>query len=182
MPPSAVKTLRDLIFWQYAKIISQSADFGKTNYRFIMNRFKKLQSGEMRWSSSIREWIREKENPEQCIYCGAREKLTVDHMIPLSRGGPDYPDNAVMVCGHCNSSKGDKRLYEFFGLKMRNKIPRIAEGKYLKLIYDELEMRDLLDMNRENISNLCEVCDLDPKCPVPEDLSVFCLEGVFTKE
>lgn len=55
MPPSAVKTLRDLIFWQYAKIISQSADFGKTNYRFIMSRFKKLQSGEITWSSSIRE-------------------------------------------------------------------------------------------------------------------------------
>jgi len=83
MPPSTVKTLKDLIFWQYAKIISQLADFGKSNYRFIMNRFKKLQSGEIKWSSSIREWIREKENPDQCIYCGTKGKLTADHMISL---------------------------------------------------------------------------------------------------
>lgn len=44
MPPSAVKTLRQLIFWQYAKIIAESAGFGK-NYRFIMNRFKKTRLG-----------------------------------------------------------------------------------------------------------------------------------------
>ena len=181
MPPPAVKTLRDLIFWQYAKIISESAGFGKSNYRFIMDRFKKLRSGEIEWSSSIREWIHERENPNQCIYCGAREKLTVEHMIPLSRGGPDHPDNAVWVCSHCNSSKGDKRLYEFYGLKNRNKIPRIAEGKYLKLLYDELDKRGVLDIDRDNISDLCDECDLDKNCPVPEDLTVYCLEGIFTK-
>jgi len=75
MPPSAVKTLRDLIYWQYAKIISESAGFGKGNYRFIMDRFKRLQSGEIEWSSSIREWIKEKESPDQCIYCGVEERL-----------------------------------------------------------------------------------------------------------
>ena len=180
MPPSAVKTLRDLIYWQYAKIISESAGFGKRNYGFIMNRFKKLQSGEIEWSSSIREWIRERENPDQCIYCGAEKRLTVDHMIPLSRGGPNHPDNAVWVCSHCNSSKGSKRLYEFYGLKNRNKIPRIAEGKYLKLLYDELDKRELLETSRNNISELCDQCDLGKKCPVPEDLTVYCLEGIFT--
>ena len=36
MPPKAVRTLRDLLFWQYAKIISESAGFGKSNYGFIM--------------------------------------------------------------------------------------------------------------------------------------------------
>lgn len=180
MPPSAVKTLRDLIYWQYAKIISESAGFGKSNYGFIMNRFKKLQSGEIEWSSSIREWIRERENPNQCIYCGAERRLTVDHMIPLSRGGPDHPDNAVWVCSHCNSSKGDKRLYEFYGLKNRNKVPRIAEGKYLKLIYDELDKRGLLKTSRNKISDLCDQCDLGKMYPVRADLTVYCLEGIFT--
>lgn len=55
--------------------------------------------------------------------------------MPRSRGGPDLPDNAVCVCRSCNSSKGDKRLYEWFGLENRYKVPRIAEGKYLKLLY-----------------------------------------------
>ncbi|MHA1712702.1 MAG: HNH endonuclease [Candidatus Ranarchaeia archaeon] len=181
MPPSAVKTLRDLIYWQYAKIISASAGFGKRNYRFIMDRFKKLQSGEIKWSSSIREWVREHETPRRCIYCGAETALTVDHMIPLSRGGPDCPDNVVRVCGRCNSSKGDKRLYEFFSLDNRNKIPRIAEGKYLKLLWQELSNRGLLETDRRSIPDLCKQCDLGNKCPIPEDLTVYCLEGIFTK-
>jgi hypothetical protein len=98
MPPKAVRTLRDLLFWQYAKIISDSAGFGKDNYRFIMDRFRRLRSGEIEWSTSIREWIHEQESPNACIYCGATGDLTVEHMIPLSRGGPDHPDNAVMAC------------------------------------------------------------------------------------
>ena len=181
MPPKAVKTLRDLLYWQYAKIISESAGFGKSNYRFIMDRYKKLQTGEIEWSTSIREWVHEKENKDTCIYCGVAGPLTVEHMIPLSRGGPDHPDNAVWVCSRCNASKGDKRLYEFFGLEDRNRLPRIAEGKYLKLLYDELDKRGLLETSRESLGELCEMCDLGVKCPVAEDLTVYCLEGVFTK-
>ena len=58
MPPPVVKTVRDLIFWQYAKIISGSAGFGKTNYRFVMSRFKRLQCGDIFWDE-IREYVRE---------------------------------------------------------------------------------------------------------------------------
>jgi len=99
-------------------------------------------------------------------------------MIPLFRGGPDHPDNAVWVCSRCNLAKGDKRLYEFFGLENRYKIPCIAEGKYLKLLYDELERRGLLNVSK---NNLCKKCDLGEKCPVPEELTVYCLEGIFKK-
>ncbi len=47
MPPKAIKTIRDLIYWQYAKIISESAGFGKKQFAFVMDRYKKLQSGEI---------------------------------------------------------------------------------------------------------------------------------------
>ncbi|MCG2735503.1 MAG: hypothetical protein L6282_03830 [Candidatus Methanoperedenaceae archaeon] len=47
MPPKAVRTVRDLIYWQYAKLIAESAGYGKTkNYGFIMDRFKQLKNGE----------------------------------------------------------------------------------------------------------------------------------------
>lgn len=36
MPPPAFKTPKDLIFWQYAKIISESAGVGKKKYAFVM--------------------------------------------------------------------------------------------------------------------------------------------------
>ncbi len=43
MPPSAIKTIRDLIYWQYAKLIAKSAGF-EENYGFIMSRFQKLKN------------------------------------------------------------------------------------------------------------------------------------------
>jgi len=178
MPPAAVKTIRDQIFWQYAKIISESAGEGKNNYGFIMDRFKKLQSGAIQWSSSIREYVKEHENPSACVYCGSNGSLTLEHMLPRSRGGPDIPDNAVWVCADCNSRKGSKRLYEWYGLENRNALPRIAEGKYLKLLYSLHESKGTLGaMSR----GLCSDCDMDAKCPVKGKLSVYCLEGNFLK-
>jgi hypothetical protein len=105
-----VKAVGDLIFWQYAKIISESAGAGKRQYGFVMDRFKKLVSGEILWSTSIREYVKEREKTGECIYCSGKKDLTLDHILPKSRGGPDSPDNAVWVCKSCNSSKGDRRL------------------------------------------------------------------------
>lgn len=48
-PPSAVKTVRELILWEYAKLIARGANL-EGNYRFIMSRFQKLKCGEMQWS------------------------------------------------------------------------------------------------------------------------------------
>ena len=170
--------MKDLLYWQYAKIISISAGVGKTNYGFIMNRFKKLQSGDIQWSSSIREYVKEHEEPGQCVYCSASSGLTLEHMLPRARNGPDTPENAVWVCSSCNSKKGSKRLYEWYGLESRNTLPRIAEGKYLKLLYSLHEGKRTLDAIP---TDLCPLCDLGPKCPVERKLSVFCLEGCFVK-
>lgn len=69
MPPPAIKNDRDLIYWQYAKIIADSAGMGKRNWRFVMDRFKKLQQHEIFWNE-IREYVKEHENPGECIFCG----------------------------------------------------------------------------------------------------------------
>jgi hypothetical protein len=176
MPPSAVRTVKELIFWQYAKIISDSAGTGKGNYPFVMDRYKKLRTGSIHWSSSIREYVKEHENSGLCAYCGARDDLTLEHMLPRFRGGPDHPDNAVRVCGSCNSRKRGMRLYEWYGLERRNEVPRIAEGKYLKLLYAIHEARGTLDCEPKS---LCPSCDMGAACPVEGKLSVYCLEGVF---
>ena len=34
--------------------------------------------------------------------------LTVDHIIPRTKGGTDHPDNLQLLCGACNSMKGTK--------------------------------------------------------------------------
>jgi len=43
-----------------------------------------------------------------CQVCGADQNLTVDHLIPISKGGTDDLDNLLTMCGRCNFSKGAK--------------------------------------------------------------------------
>ena len=43
-----------------------------------------------------------------CQYCGARSNLTVDHVIPRSKGGPSSWENIVASCAPCNRRKGDR--------------------------------------------------------------------------
>lgn len=46
----------------------------------------------------------------RCVYCYDHAKLTVEHIVPLSRGGSNTFDNVVPSCQSCNSSKGAKPL------------------------------------------------------------------------
>ena len=43
-----------------------------------------------------------------CQYCGSRSQLTVDHVVPRSKGGPSSWDNIVASCAPCNRRKGDR--------------------------------------------------------------------------
>lgn len=51
-----------------------------------------------------------------CIYCGEAKPLTVDHNVPLSRGGTNSIDNILPSCASCNSRKRDKTAREFLAL------------------------------------------------------------------
>ncbi len=42
-----------------------------------------------------------------CQYCGSRTQLTVDHVVPRSKGGGSTWDNIVAACAPCNRRKGD---------------------------------------------------------------------------
>lgn len=42
-----------------------------------------------------------------CVECGAQDNMTVDHIIPLSKGGTDKLDNLRFLCRGCNSKKND---------------------------------------------------------------------------
>lgn len=43
-----------------------------------------------------------------CQYCGSTKNLTLDHVIPRSKGGKHTWDNVVTACERCNSRKGDR--------------------------------------------------------------------------
>ena len=51
----------------------------------------------------------------QCQYCGIylnKHECTVDHIVPISRGGKSTYTNCVCACRDCNTKKGDKLLSE----------------------------------------------------------------------
>ena len=48
-----------------------------------------------------------------CVYCGAADvRLTLDHVVPRSRGGDPVWENVVTSCAPCNLRKGDRLLEE----------------------------------------------------------------------
>lgn len=46
----------------------------------------------------------------RCYYCKKKRPLTMDHVIPLSKGGLHTQENVVPACRECNSSKRDQIL------------------------------------------------------------------------
>lgn len=49
-----------------------------------------------------------KRDQHECQYCGAHSDLTLDHVIPKSRGGKDRWENLVTACNRCNVRKGNR--------------------------------------------------------------------------
>lgn len=62
-----------------------------------------------------------------CQYCGSRSNLTVDHVIPRSKGGESSWENIVASCGPCNRRKGD-RLPSQVGMELR-RAPRTPRAE-----------------------------------------------------
>lgn len=51
----------------------------------------------------------------RCAYCESDAPLTMDHVIPLVRGGRHAIGNLIPACGSCNSSKNSRLLIEWAG-------------------------------------------------------------------
>lgn len=49
-----------------------------------------------------------KRDRQQCQYCGSKRDLTLDHVLPRSRGGKSSWANLTTACKKCNSFKGDR--------------------------------------------------------------------------
>jgi len=49
-----------------------------------------------------------KRDDHQCVYCGSKRNLTIDHVVPKSKGGNNTWANLVTCCSPCNRKKGDK--------------------------------------------------------------------------
>lgn len=64
----------------------------------------------------------------RCFYCHEKRALTMEHVVPLSRGGRHAPGNIVAACAPCNYSKSDSLLIEWRVRQARTSRARAATG------------------------------------------------------
>lgn len=93
------------------KLVNPELDILKPSvirvYDYINMPFQKV--------SLTRENIFRRDN-HKCVYCGkdgTKKDLTLDHVIPQSKGGPNTWDNLVTACQPCNGEKADLTLEEY---------------------------------------------------------------------
>src|SRR6202165_2734977 len=85
--------------------------------------------------------LRDDHTCQYCGFLGAASELTVDHVIPVSRGGaPDRWENVVIACRKCNWRKANHRPEEV-GLTLRRKpVPLTQEYAHIIFLrYPELK-------------------------------------------
>lgn len=110
--PRTFTTVRELIYWEYAKLISERAVGDRLNYKFVNFTFRKMIEGKVTPSSILSENQRLFMLGNVCSYCGATGPLHWEHIIPASVGGPGSIDNMVRARAPCNLAKGARDPYQ----------------------------------------------------------------------
>lgn len=71
---------------------------------------------DLRWGIRVRDLYR-------CFWCGGDLLViganTLDHVLPVSRGGTHAPTNLITACRRCNVARGDLLLSEWRGARGR---------------------------------------------------------------
>lgn len=107
----------NLLNWEKRQFISDTS-----NERVKRHRAKRAEQGLPQQNSipaSVRVAVFGRDDCA-CVYCGAEDDLTIDHMTPQSRGGGDEMENLATACRACNASKRDLTSDEFIARKAGN--------------------------------------------------------------
>jgi hypothetical protein len=177
-----VHTIQDELYFEYAKLMSRSTFNGGLNFGFVTDRFNALKAGYINMSGTMREWKQEQELPKECVFCGAKENLKTDHLIPQNRGGSDDPDNHVLTCKTCHVSRNNMGIFAWLGLKKKENLHCLVAGKYIKELFELHTAKGTLSIDADNITKLCincrnsRVCERNNKVG---EITCFCLESVF---
>lgn len=79
-----------------------------------------------------------KRDGNRCQYCGIGRNLTIDHVLPRSRGGKDTWENLVTACDECNVQKGNRTPGEA-GMPLKKKPYRPVHITFLQSVLGSVE-------------------------------------------
>ncbi len=82
----------------------------------VRNRIERIRDHKKRAHGSLTRAVWEevcRRYADTCIYCGSTEKITIEHLTPVSRGGTNKATNLAPACLSCNSSKRNKTYDEY---------------------------------------------------------------------
>lgn len=72
---------------------------------------RSLRLSESEWLPLVAQILNR--DGHKCTYCGSTEKLTADHVVPMTRGGTHDPSNLTACCIPCNSKKSNRLVSEW---------------------------------------------------------------------
>lgn len=82
----------------------------------------------------------------ECVYCGSHKNLTLDHVIPKSKGGTNDWTNLVTSCIKCNLKKADKTPEEArMNMKHKPHIPTlITQDNFIINLWNDYQKSFIL--------------------------------------
>lgn len=153
-----INTVREHIAWSYANLAcahsaieSGAKKYGRVNYMIRAKLNKGLLSGSMSMRSMFDDEKVKYQYPQSCCYCGSKDRIHIDHLIPQIKGGQDGTDNLVWACRSCNSSKGARDVLVW--LESKGWQPSILLlRRFIKLVAKYCDENNLLDQPLAEVS------------------------------
>ena len=84
----------------------------------------------------------------ECAYCGSKEDLEQEHIVPVSDGGTYAIGNIVPACRKCNASKGNKNLDDWY----RNS--GVFDSERLEKLYEYRRKTNVNGLRKTNVNGL----------------------------
>lgn len=160
MREAHVSTIGAYLYWSYANLGMAHAalsgghrSYGQIHYIIRNKLYSGLINGTMNLGSLKEDERLKLAVPQACSYCGTVTSLTLDHLMPISKGGKDTADNIVWACKSCNSSKGATDVLEWY--QRKGEFPSLLLlRRYMKLAIEFCDCNGLMEVSLDDLPPL----------------------------
>ena len=155
-----VTTVGELLHWSYANlamahsaVTAKAEKYGRVQFMIRARLYAGLNNQTLNIGPLADDERLKMVLPQACCYCGGRDHLSADHLIPTRRGGANTGDNLVWACRSCNSSKCACDALDWLAEKGQFP-PLLLLRRYLKLAIEMSRERNLMAATIETAPEL----------------------------